>query len=447
MKTSCSSSSTSSFDGNLGNSHNATVGCLSTIVRRLLCFGGLPTHPADHLKEPDCIKLDHGPTSKETEEKSEVPTATPGIVARLMGLESLPAKTPDSIGRSRSANSAEYWPEFEKPQGRHRRVRTSLSFREASTFLQLENEDFLLLSFENVRETNELRCKGRKCETGFGELKQRKTEMSRNNNKENRKERIEEKKNKTNKEDKENRKRVHSEKEKPERRISDRRPLREVSNRCDIKDQGSTKLPQKKDAHTNQNALRKTGSPPKPTKHKDVSEKAKLAKKKKSNNNASSTKKVETECNSENSSPVSVLDLTSFLVDSETPLSEEESKPKGSTSRRKLSPELAKSEGPSPLFARITSLDDWESNSFDTKAIKETSKEDDQAHLEWWGEICHLTDQDIKTSSWVSREVSTLEEFDEIRIEFSVQILDQLLHEIIDEFAIFPSTNLLYNCV
>nr|DAD28034.1 TPA_asm: hypothetical protein HUJ06_029502 [Nelumbo nucifera] len=439
VSSSSSSSSTPSFDAKLGNSHNATNGCLSGIFRRLLCSGGLPTRPADHIKEPDCIESDH--QQQQASKKAEAPTAAiPGIVARLMGLESLPeltwvppGKTADLIGRSRSVNYAGYWPEFDLPRGRHRRVMTSLSFREAPTFLQLENEDFFLLSFQNVRETNEMRFKGRKSNKGFSELEQRKTEKK-ENNKENKRERVAEKRNKTKKEDQESRKRVYNEKKKVERKISDRRTLRKVRISDDIKIPVSTP-PHKKDVYRKPKAVSnsKPGSQTKPNNHKEISEKAKFTKKKKSES-ATTPRKIETQCDSENTSPVSVLDLSDFLVDSGTPLSEEW-KPRGSNSRRSLTPELAKSDcvSPPPL-ACIKSSDYWGSGPFEVKT-EETRKNDDQGYLEWWGVISNLAEKEMRSSIWVSREMSKLEEVEEIGIEFGIQILDQLLCEIIFEFS------------
>ncbi|XP_010270222.1 PREDICTED: uncharacterized protein LOC104606621 isoform X1 [Nelumbo nucifera] len=52
-----------------------------------------------------------------------------------------------------------------------------------------------------------------------------------------------------------------------------------------------------------------------------ISEKAKFAKKKKKSESATTPRKIETQCDSENTGPVSILDLSDALVDSGTPLS------------------------------------------------------------------------------------------------------------------------------
>ncbi|XP_010270223.1 PREDICTED: uncharacterized protein LOC104606621 isoform X2 [Nelumbo nucifera] len=53
-----------------------------------------------------------------------------------------------------------------------------------------------------------------------------------------------------------------------------------------------------------------------------ISEKAKFAKKKKKSESATTPRKIETQCDSENTGPVSILDLSDALVDSGTPLSD-----------------------------------------------------------------------------------------------------------------------------
>ncbi|CAA0832845.1 ALC-interacting protein 1 [Striga hermonthica] len=108
--------------------------CLSSVLRRMLCSGSLPTHPSDqypdtsipgNLSKHDEIVMKQGTGSK------------PGVVAKLMGLDSFPdspswAHKDRSLGsflRSRSVNSIDFLPPFDPPR-LHRRVRTSVSFRE-----------------------------------------------------------------------------------------------------------------------------------------------------------------------------------------------------------------------------------------------------------------------------------------------------------------------------
>lgn len=101
-------------------------------------------------------------------------SATPGIVARLMGLEPLTQidfsakeKSSNSIARSLSMNSVDLTKEFAPILGTQRRVK---SFRETATFLELEDEEFFILSFENGDENRKLGLKSRKSETGSKQM-------------------------------------------------------------------------------------------------------------------------------------------------------------------------------------------------------------------------------------------------------------------------------------
>lgn len=292
---SSSSSSTASFNANMCNSRSATAGCLAGVLRRLLCSGSLPTHPSDHIRDSGSLVFGKDENLEAVEKMESV--TTPGIVARLMGLDSMPEINlvcgqikGNSIVRSRSMNSVDCWPDSEAMQGRHRRVKSSLSFRETPVILEMENEEYLLLSFGNEGETTELRQKERKCEMGSGELRQRST--GRCGNKNTRRQRVSEKKGK------EDQKNVPTGKENTNRRVSDQ-PCQVVCNNGKVKDfpaQDSFKKP-----------------------HVTPEDGAKLRDKK--NKSGSATKKVEPECSSENSSPVSVLDFGECINDPELPAS------------------------------------------------------------------------------------------------------------------------------
>ncbi|KAL3616181.1 hypothetical protein CASFOL_039571 [Castilleja foliolosa] len=88
------------------------VGCIPRILRRILCFNTLSNYPFDnndHLKE-DC---------NEKSDVSNTGTTSPGVVAKLMGLESLPLLE------------------------RRRRMIIPITYEEA------EDENFLIFSFES----------------------------------------------------------------------------------------------------------------------------------------------------------------------------------------------------------------------------------------------------------------------------------------------------------
>ncbi|KAL1808131.1 hypothetical protein ACET3Z_025121 [Daucus carota] len=123
--------------------------CFSGILRRILCTGSLPTHPSDSDIVPgsDDLILE----KKNIQVKGQ---GTPGVVARLMGLESLPDikwVPKDAVNlRSRSVRSADYFPQFHhlSEESQHRRVKTSVSFREIPTFLHQQNEDLFVVCFD-----------------------------------------------------------------------------------------------------------------------------------------------------------------------------------------------------------------------------------------------------------------------------------------------------------
>lgn len=264
---SCSSSSitttTTTFDVTYPKS--ASAGCLAGILRRILCYGSLPTYPSDHIPEAansiDQSQNDRDFKPKEKTEETDS-SATPSLVARLMGLESIPdanlVSTPNSISRSLSMNSVERLLGDHDPIQAHDRRRVK-SFREMPTFL--ENEEFLILSFENGGENKERRSKGRKCDTGHGELRKKKAGKSRN---------------------KENRTERELEKEKKQVKKSTR-VLKDLNGREMLRSKTSHKL--KKETIC------------------DVLE------------------NVESDCTFEDLSPVSVLDCGRFLVDHEVPTS------------------------------------------------------------------------------------------------------------------------------
>lgn len=297
---SSSSSSTASFNANMCNSRSATAGCLAGILRRLLCSASLPTHPSDHIR--DSISGVFGKSENlRAGEKMEA-VAAPGIVARLMGLDSMPDTNfvcspvkGNSIVRSRSMNSMDFWPDSDAMEGRHRRVKSSLSFRETPVFFEMENDEYLLLSFGNDGETKELRRKERKLEMVSGELRQRST--GRRGKMKVTRQRVSWKK------DKEGNNPIKhvptGEENATDMRVSDQ-PSQMVCNNAEAKDypaQDSFKEPRV--------------SPKDGVKQRDEKKK-----------NPSETKKVEPECSSENSSPVSVLDFGECIInDPELPSS------------------------------------------------------------------------------------------------------------------------------
>ncbi|XP_016437561.1 uncharacterized protein LOC107763589 [Nicotiana tabacum] len=135
--------------------------CFSGIFQRLLCGGSLPTHPSDQFTKPNKTEFDFSSQklpfkADENITSNKVTANSPGIVARLMGLDSLPEKNNTFVGsfpRSRSVNSLDYLMQFNLTENfHHRRVRTSLSFREIPNFDQEFKSEFLVFCFNDEKE-------------------------------------------------------------------------------------------------------------------------------------------------------------------------------------------------------------------------------------------------------------------------------------------------------
>lgn len=133
----------------------------------MLCSGNVPTHPSSPEKIPNYYS-NTTKLLKNTPEKlftGEIePKAGPNLVARLMGLDSLPPSydfpQKNPFFRSRSVNFAEYLLNFDlmkhdnSPSLRHRRVRTSVSFREVpSSPLKPQSEEFVVTYLDSVDES------------------------------------------------------------------------------------------------------------------------------------------------------------------------------------------------------------------------------------------------------------------------------------------------------
>lgn len=277
-----SSASSSAASTATSSSASSNGRSLAGLLRKLLCFNSLPTNPADQLNDTgfDSGELDNF-VCLETEAKVGDNTANPGIVARLMGLESMPQNdsaknqmTPNRIARCRSMN----YDSRRENESQNRRVKTSLSFRELPTFLELENDDFLVLSFESEVESKETRSKATRSEMGSRKLVKRGGERSKSKCGRRVLPGPEEK-------DKEN--------QEPNKVVS----IDKVNRRID------------------QNAV---------TQLKPVTVRENCSgriRRKENEEIVSASKKVETECDSKNSSPVSVLDFSEPIMDPQVPTS------------------------------------------------------------------------------------------------------------------------------
>ncbi|KAH9618160.1 hypothetical protein KSS87_001463 [Heliosperma pusillum] len=137
---------------NTSKKNPPSFGCFSNIFEKFICKGNLPTHPCLPVEIPENnIQSKSDVTNNENDTdvvvRSQVQTqASPGIVARLMGLETMPdcentrksTLSLETLFRSKSLNSLHFLPDFDPTRAAfHRRARTSsASFREQGhTFL------------------------------------------------------------------------------------------------------------------------------------------------------------------------------------------------------------------------------------------------------------------------------------------------------------------------
>ncbi|EEF36774.1 uncharacterized protein LOC8286465 [Ricinus communis] len=414
------------FDANMCTPKTSTASCLSGILRRLLCSRSLPTYPSDQITDdstsmPCDIKQQGFATSFEA-------TATnPGIVARLMGLQSLPDYA-TSVPRTRSLNSAEFPDEIDQMKGHHRRVK-SLSFHEMPTILELENEQFFVLSFEKRGDDKKTRSKEKKSEVGFGECRERRREKSKN--KENGNENVLFKN-----EDEEiiNKMvlRVLNEKQLTER-IPEVLPDQEIGKFSKIEDSAKSTPPLKdlRGARKAASALHESKKTGRISCDKDLPDGAKFTRRKKMRNRRRLKNEEQEECSSEDSSPVSVLDFDQFIVDPEAPTSEEHT-----ASRRKLSSRLDDHNQLLPRNNNLSSGDDLNS-----KRTEETchglSNADCHTQIDFnmWGEICQLAEAQVIDSIWTQQRAWKFQDFEDISADFGLQILNELFDELVDQLA------------
>ncbi|CAN8248433.1 unnamed protein product [Cochlearia groenlandica] len=377
MKSSSSSSPSLSLC-----SKTQTFGCISLILQRFLCSGSSSTYPSDQITE---ITTGFG---------SEPPIARgdkPGAVARLMGLDSVPVidKT-RVVSRSRSVSSVEYTKrENSEIHEKQRRVKSTMDSNMFIEYVELEDDNFFILSFEKD-----------KHEKGLGELKTRKCKKRRELIEEHR-----ETENQTHMEGKENninamnvsprheRLGIGELKQRRKQERNSRRKRKELKLRQNIdKDNWAERYVRSKDGD-----LVNCGV----TTIKEEEE------------------EEEEECGScDDSSPVSVLDLDWFSSVRASPSS------LGISSRRPLSSELESN--------KLTETDQEDH-------ITPTSRLNIQqySYQEMWLKICGLTVSEIEGTNWVYENASKLEDLEgNVSEDIATNILDQLLEETITTLSL-----------
>ncbi|KAF9591358.1 hypothetical protein IFM89_003981 [Coptis chinensis] len=400
---------------------DATIGCLSTIRNQLFCTCKLPTHPPEVHKQANQVESDH---QKELDtDKIMKASVPPGIVARLMGLESMPeqnwipkAKTVDPVRRSRSVNSIDYWSEFDPVQGRHRRVRTSLSFGEIP-FVQIDNNEMLPVRTDNVYE-KESTTKGSTPEISTGEVKQRKA--GRVTNKKNSQQGVQEMKSKgaVKKDSNEKNCRRKWIADRPSQNAATRRAPKNACPMLPSEKKSTTTIGKNLPVNTS-----KANFTSKLARHRGVHKREISTNKGKRRH---SPKKVEPECRLK----ILAVETKKQLTGS---LSEKISRKKCSSSRRKFTVDY-----PNPNLASNIS------NSVNHKAISDQYAESTKlaCYLKLWSDVFQLAKEDVGSTCLKPVEMWKSVYIEEIAMELGLRILDRLVHEVVAELSGFGSENL-----
>ncbi|XP_074303180.1 uncharacterized protein LOC141637573 isoform X2 [Silene latifolia] len=376
-----SPSSSTSFSPNFCTNKGNGLSCFSGFLSRILGSKTPPTYPSDFENHEEFSKI----------EKLVDGSATPNLVARLMGLEFMPElssnddqKSWNSIFRSKSMDSGNFRDGTEKMQGQtgqvgqHRRVKTSFSFRETQNFFELEGDDFLVLNFD-VKS-----CKKKKKVSNFGESKTAKRRGKQRINRE------EQRKN-----------RVFTDEERVSLGISPQ--ISQSYKLSPFRDRISV-------TKTEEDGIK--------------------VRKKKMKENCLELSKGEVECELDNSSPVSVLDDSEFISDAEVTVSSNS--------------EDAKSRGSECDSKELSSTSNGSSNLDDTEREKQGNEEqkgglkrrDYKKHenAEMVRRVCRLAEIDFSNSNWKYRRMFRAEEIDYFGLHFSQLIFDQLINELVDQF-------------
>ncbi|URE10479.1 hypothetical protein MUK42_04142 [Musa troglodytarum] len=355
------------------------AGCLSGVIRRLLC-----------------ASLRHNVHSQGVAMQKKKPPASPCVVARLMGLDSMPVfpyTPPDSVKRSRSAES---WPGVSCSEGsRGMQIKTSVSFRGAPTYLRQENEEFLVLSFAPERKAETTMAKGRKDKASTGDSKEREANRAER--------RVAEKKTRN------QQKNSHKHQQNlPERKHKNGR--------------GSVVPSPKEKLRRDSRTITKLGG-----------SNGKAAEQKKMQKLAAAQGKNEAGCSSQDSSPVSVLDYG--FVDGEYSISV--SPPTSDDERRQQSPRRRLSS----KFENLSSTSPC-SHTETISGIMKSSRAEQVVRRDWshtWEKICTLTEEDLKSTTWPSVDVWRSEEVGGIAAAVALEMLDAVVVETASELSSYAT--------
>ncbi|GAU27701.1 hypothetical protein TSUD_126470 [Trifolium subterraneum] len=399
-------------------SKTTTTGCLTAIMRKILCSGNLPKDSSNQITEFDSTNSVLSCNDMASAAAAAV-TPPPPIVARLMGLESMGeipfTSKPGSLSRSKSMNSMDYLGESNgKIQSlHHKRINSTLSFREPPTFQLTENESFFVLNFENeVESIKGLKSKsisnGRKKQMGCSELKQKDEKK------------IVDLKEKKNKRENVYDEKILIEKGKMNKRVSNK--LQEITNTS----YKFKSLSEKKCFDSEAVELLKLNS----YKEDVIGEKKKRRIRRKKRTNFYAEKKIETECKSDDSSPVSVLEFERKSCGAGI-----DSIAVGLSSRRKLTPELENNKH--ILMRSDDNLMIDEKKDKANEGSKKKEMHNYKEYIDIWGEACKLVEDELVIGSknqvhaWMNQQSG----LGSVCADFESEIFDQLLNEVISQLV------------
>ncbi|XP_057459188.1 uncharacterized protein LOC130749841 [Lotus japonicus] len=411
---------------------NSKSGCFSGFLRVLLCAGSEtspPVYPSEHADEPE---VEH-----QTKDRKPVHAATtPGVVARLMGLDSLPSTkwvvkgaTPDLVPRSRSVNFVDYLLEFDPNHlNNHRRVKTSSSFREVPALVQRQQkcDIFVLESDYNASKVQEERYNQVESREETGELKQRRKQGKKQGSKQGSKSKIKEtavRERVSVKKERNNQgksKKISKLKNEP-RRVPSSKQSSKVRNHNEARDFSHVSSSSKSCSCRFNGDCSSSGSTSSSLLLKRNNKGYVEPKIRNNMRNQQSPKKVEAEHSSENLSPVSVLDINDYpflygaeFLDGTSTIAS--SKPKWKSSLLL------------PLFLE----DGVEERKNNDKCLAYT---DSNSEAEYFSElmmkVCTLVEKDIRESDCTLK----TENFEAICLEFEHKIFDHLLYEVVNEIV------------
>lgn len=369
-------------------------------MRKILCSGNLPKDSSNQTTEFDSANSvlsvnDHNFVVSAV-------TPPPPIVARLMGLESMVevpfASKPGSLSRSKSMNSLDYLGESNgKIESlHHKRVGSTLSFREPPTFQMSENENFFVLSFGNEGESGKgLKSNGRKKQMSCSELKEKKN------------------------------KRENVYDEKMSKRVSNK--LQEITNTSHRFKASSSEM---KRFDSEAVELLKARN----CKEVVVGERLKKRRTRKKRRNCYAEQKIETECKSDDSSPVSVLEF-----ERRSCVAGIDSVAVGLNSRRKLTPELETGKHIRMRSDDNLMIDEKKDKAIESNKYEGSKKKEKHSYKEYvdiWGEACRLVEDELGGSKnqvhvWMNEQ----SDLGSICADFESEIFDQLLNEVVSQLV------------